>query len=155
MLSSVWALGALAAIPALVAIYLFQRRFRTREVSSLLLWDAIQQASMGGRTREPLRLPLAFWLELAAIALIALAAAGPILPRWSRTRPLVIVLDDSLSMSAGGDDAPRAKAMNFVRDTASRGGHDPVHVVFAGATPQLAGGATLAEKLRGWTCNAA
>ncbi|HEX7832948.1 MAG TPA: hypothetical protein VF787_25065, partial [Thermoanaerobaculia bacterium] len=47
------------------------------------------------------------------------------------------------------------KAMNFVRDTASRGGHDPVHVVFAGATPQLAGGATLAEKLRGWTCNAA
>jgi aerotolerance regulator-like protein len=155
MLSSVWALGALAAIPALVAIYLFQRRFRTREVSSLLLWDAIQQASMGGRTREPLRLPLAFWLELAAIALIALAAAGPILPRWSRTRPLVIVLDDSLSMSAGGDDAPRAKAMKFVRDSASRGGHDPVHVVFAGATPQLAGGATFAEKLRGWTCNAA
>jgi hypothetical protein len=152
MLTSVWALGALAAIPALVAIYLYQRRFRAREVSSLLLWDAIQQASIGGRTREPLRLPLAFWLELLVILLIALAAAGPILPSWSRARPLVIVLDDSLSMTAGGDEAPRRRALDFVKSSASRSAHDPVHVVFAGATPQLAGGASLDEKLRGWTC---
>lgn len=154
MLTSFWALSALAAIPALVAIYLFQRRFRTRDVSSLLLWNAIRQTSAGGRTREPLRLPLAFWLEVLAIALLALAAAGPILPRWSRTRPLVIVLDDSLSMSAGGDDSPRKRALEFVRDSASRTAHNPVHLVFAGATPQLAGGESLDEQLRGWTCSA-
>ena len=37
------ALLALLALPALVAIYFFQRRFRTREVSSLLLsnWNRL------------------------------------------------------------------------------------------------------------------
>lgn len=155
LFTSAWALGALAAIPPLIAIYLYQRRFKTRDVSSLLLWDSIQQASMGGRTRERLRLPLAFWLELIAIALLALAAAGPILPKFARTRPLVIVLDDSLSMLAGGDASPRAKALGLVRDSANGGAHNPVHVVFAGATPQLAGGASIDEKLRGWTCGAA
>ncbi|HVR39687.1 MAG TPA: BatA domain-containing protein, partial [Thermoanaerobaculia bacterium] len=140
VLTSAWPLIALLAIPALVAIYLFQRRFRARDVSSLMLWEAIRQPSMGGRTREPLRLPLTFWLELLAIVLLALAATGPLIPQWSRKRPLVVVLDDSLSMRAGARDRG-AELLSTL---------SPTRVVFAGTTPQLAG----EQPLREWTCGA-
>lgn len=149
LFASPWALAALAAIPLLVAIYFFQRRFRSRDVSSLLLWNAIRDASMGGRTREPIRLPLAFWLELAVIALLALAAAAPFVARWGRSRPLVIVLDDSLSMRAA-----RERASAAIREIAARGDHDPIHVVYAGRSPQLAAGVDLARRLEAWSCAA-
>ena len=70
-LTSPLALIALIGVPALIAIYLFQRRFKTLEVSSLILWDAVKQPSMGGRKRERLRLPLSFWLEALAVVLLA------------------------------------------------------------------------------------
>ena len=154
ILGSPWLLVGLLAVPLLAGIYLFQRRFRSREVASLLLWEAIGEASLGGRTREPLRLPLPFWLELGAIVLLVFGAAGPLVARWRSSRPLVIVLDDSLSMSAGGAQTARARALDLVRDTVTRGDHDPVRVVFAGTTPQLAAGTTLDEQLSGWTCSA-
>jgi len=154
LLGAPWWLLSLIAVPVLLGIYLFQRRFRSREVSSLLLWEAIGEASMGGRTREPLRLPLPFWLELTAIVLIVLGAATPLIARWRTSRPLMIVLDDSLSMSAGGTQPARERALGFVRETAERGGHDPIRVVFAGVTPELASGADLEAQLRGWRCNA-
>lgn len=142
-LTSPFALLALLAVPALVAIYLFQRRFRVREVSSLILWDAIRQPASGGRKRERLQLPLTFWLELLAIALLALAAAGPLLPRWSRSRPLVIVCDDSLSMQAGG---AREKAIAFAKSELAKRKFSPVRIVIAGATPRFE------RDFAQWTC---
>lgn len=142
-LTSPLALIALIAVPALIAIYLFQRRFRTLEVSSLLLWDAVKQPSMGGRRRERLRLPLSFWLEALAVTLLALAAAGPLIARFSRARPLAIVCDDSLSMRG----AARDRALAFVKSELSRRQYAPVRVIFAGQTPQLG-------ELAQWSCNA-
>ncbi|HEX9983585.1 MAG TPA: BatA domain-containing protein [Thermoanaerobaculia bacterium] len=140
------ALLALLGIPVLIAIYFFQRRFRDREVSSLMLWAAIRPPAASGRTRDRVRLPLTFWLELLLIILLALAAAGPLLPSWSRHRPLVVVLDDSLSMQVGARERGRA----FLDRELSNRGYSPVRYVFAGETPQLAG----ETKLDGWTCNA-
>ena len=142
-LTSPLALLALIGVPALIAIYWFQRRFKTLEVSSLILWDAVKQPSMGGRTRERLRLPLPFWLEALAIALLALAAAGPFLARWSRARPLAIVCDDSLSMRGS-----RERAIAFVEAELKRRKYAPVRVIFAGPTPQLG-------ELSQWSCTAA
>lgn len=142
-LTSPLALFALVAVPALVAIYLFQRRFRDVEVSSLVLWDAVRPPSGGGRRREPLRLPLTFWLEAIAVVLLALAAAGPFVARWAKTRPLVIVCDDSLSMRAGARDRARA----FAERETKRRRWSPVRVIFAGATPQIG-------TLEQWTCGA-
>jgi hypothetical protein len=42
------ALIALAAVPALAAIYILRNRFRRRQVSSLLLWRFQVQAKSGG-----------------------------------------------------------------------------------------------------------
>jgi Aerotolerance regulator N-terminal len=143
-LTSPLALVALIGVPVLVAIYLFQRRFRTLEVSSLLLWDAVKQPSMGGRRRERLRLPLSFWLEALAVVLLALAAAGPLIARFSRARPLAIVCDDSLSMRG----AARDRALAFVKAELERRNYAPVRVIFAGQRPQLG-------ELSQWSCNAA
>lgn len=142
-LTSPLALIALIGVPALIAIYIFQRRFRTLEVSSLLLWESIKQPSMGGRKRERLRLPATFWLEALAVALLALAAAGPFLARWSRARPLAIVCDDSLSMRGGAHD----RAMAFVDAELRRRKYAPVRIIFAGQSPQLG-------ELSQWTCSA-
>jgi hypothetical protein len=142
-LTSPFALFALLAVPALVAIYLFQRRLRVREVSSLVLWDAIRQPAVGGRKRERLQLPLTFWLELLAIVLLALAAAGPLLPRWSRSRPIVIVCDDSLSMQAGG---AREKAIAFAKSELAKRRFSPVRILVAGATPRFE------RDFAQWTC---
>ena len=144
-LTSPFALFALLAVPALVTIYLFQRRFRVRDVSSLVLWAAIRQPSVGGRKRERLQLPLTFWLELLAIVLIALAATGPLLPQWSRSRPLVIVCDDSLSMQAG---PAREKAIAFAKGELAKRRFSPVRIVVAGATPRFE------RDFAQWTCTA-
>jgi hypothetical protein len=146
ILTSPLALLALLGVPALVAIYFFQRRFRTLEVSSILLWDAIRQPSMGGRRRERVRFPVSFWLEVLAVVLLALAAAGPLIAMRSRSRPLVIVCDDSLSMR--GTARERAKA--FIETELRRRSYSPVRILFAGPSPQLAGPGQLAE----WSCSA-
>jgi hypothetical protein len=95
------ALFGLLALPALAAIYLLHNRSRPRPVSSLLLWTDARVAPEGGRRFDPPRPPLAFWLELLAVLLLVLAAAGPQVPANPGARPLVVVLDDSFSMLAG------------------------------------------------------
>jgi hypothetical protein len=148
-----WALagGALAAT-ALLAIYFFQRRHREREVSSLLLWAAVRPPSAGGRHREPPRLPLTFWLELLVLALLALAAAAPLLPLTRRARPLVVVLDDSLSMQAS-----REESRGVVEGKLTGGAYAPIRIVLAGGTPRMAGAAAGSQaetlhQLTQWTC---
>ena len=71
------ALMALAAVPALTAIYLLRNRFRRRQVSSLVLWQFQVQSKAGGAKINRLQLPLLFFLELAALILLVVAATGP------------------------------------------------------------------------------
>ncbi len=142
MLTSLAALFGLVSIPLLAVIYLFHRRPQTRQVSSLMLWAALRRPASAGRKREFLRLPLTFWLEALALLLLVLAAAGPMLPRITGTRPLIVILDDSLSMQAGAQQRARESVARLAGD------FDPIRYVLAGATPQLA-------RLDQWTwCNA-
>jgi len=141
VLTAAAALFGLLAIPLLAVIYLFHRRPRTQQVSSLMLWTTLRRPAIGGRKREFLRLPLTFWLEALALLLLVLAAAGPMLPRVTRSRPLIVILDDSLSMQAGA----QRRALDFVQHLG--GDFDPVRFILAGATPQLA-------RLDQWSCNA-
>ena len=92
------ALMAAAALPALAAIYILRNRYRRREVSSLMLWEFAVLSREGGAKVNKLQLPLVFFLELLALALLVTAATGP---RWqlpAHARPLVVILDDSASM---------------------------------------------------------
>ncbi len=153
------AFAGLAALPALAAIYLLHNRARPYVVSSLLLWSDARRTPEGGRTVERLRTPPLFWLELLALLLLILAAAGPHLPAAPGARPLVVVLDDSFSMQAGGFDSPRKRAAAALLEELRWASRRSVRLVLAGERPQLLGdGATRAAEvaplLDAWTCQA-
>src|SRR4051812_19591336 len=95
--------GLAVGVPALLAIYWLRNRFRRRVVSSLMLWADAREARAGGTRLHRLQTPLLFLLELAAVGLLVLAAADPQVRTRQGARPLVVVLDDSFSMLAGGD----------------------------------------------------
>src|SRR5256885_15778308 len=104
------AIAAGTVVVAITAIYLLRNRFRRRAVSSLMLWRDAREAREGGTKVRRLHTPLLFFLELAALALLCIAAADPHVRTRQGARPLVVVLDDSFSMTAGGDDSPRPRA---------------------------------------------
>ncbi len=153
------AFAGLAAIPALVAIYLLHRRFRRVSVSSLMLWLDPRPARQGGTRIERLKTPLLFFLELAALLLLVLAAAEPLLPSAQRARPLVVVLDDSYSMTAGEPDSPRSRARKALEEELARLRRYSIRFVLAGERPQLLGDPSRSagealERLEGWHCRA-
>ncbi len=132
----------LLTVPALLAIYWLRSRSRRRVVSSLMLWMDQRQLKEGGLLIHRLQTPLLFFLELLSILLIVLAAAGPMVRAGEGARPLVVVLDDSFSMLAGGEDSPRHQAEEAVRKELRSAGDSTVRIVLAGETPQMLGEAT-------------
>ncbi len=124
-----------AAIAGLVATYLYRSRFHTKPVSSLMLWRQTSLPNEGGVRRDRLRLPWLFYLELAALAALVLAAAVPMLRRPPR-HTLTVVVDTSASMSARGRDGRRAleRAADALDAALRRSPPAAVRVLAAGAT---------------------
>ncbi len=152
-----WALLALAAMPALAAIYLLRNRSRRQPVSSLMLWMDLTRPREGGRRLERMQVPLLLLLELLALGLLGLASAGPHVRAALRSRPLVIVLDDSFSMRAGGEDSSRARAVRAVEETLRAEPDASVQFILAGSAPQMLGDRTAdlrraGELLARWRC---
>jgi hypothetical protein len=153
-----WMLLGLLGLPALAAIYWLRSRTKLRTVSSLFLWMDQRQPRQGGRIFQRLQTPLTFFLELLAIAAIAVAAAAPSISRSRYARPLILVLDDSYSMQAGGDDSTRRRASQKLADEFRRTDY-VARVILAGAQSRLLGTVVRsADQLQGildqWTCTA-
>jgi hypothetical protein len=127
------ALIALATLPALAAIYILRNRFRRRQVSSLVLWRFHAQSKAGGAKINRLQLPLLFFLELLALALLVVAAAAPQWKLPQSGRPLIVVLDDSFSMR--GEDhgvSSRTRAKSFLENLFHRQPPPSTRVILAG-----------------------
>ncbi len=133
------ALAGLAALPTLAAIYWLRNRFRRQPVSSLMLWADHRQIREGGTRRHRLQTPLVFYLELLALLLLAAAAAGPHVQTAPGTRPLIVVLDDSYSMKAGGDDSSRQRAIAELTKDIRENSYSSVRFLLAGDSPQFLG----------------
>ncbi len=91
---------ALAAVPAVVALHLYRRRYKPTPVAALFLWSAEDLTPAAGRRREPLRRSLSFWCEALAALLLALVFAGPRPLGVGEAQHLVVVLDASASLGA-------------------------------------------------------
>jgi hypothetical protein len=105
-------LAGLMAGGCLVAIYLFRMRYRQYQVSSLMFWLDQFQPITGGRRLEKFRMPFIFLLEMLCIILLCLAAAKPIVQKNEDIQRVIVILDDSVSMRAGGEsESPRAKGL--------------------------------------------
>jgi len=134
---------ALLAVPMVVALHLFRRRFEPRAVSALFLWRVDDREPVAGRKRERLVQSASLWCEIAAALALALCFAGP---RAScvaaKSEHLVVVLDSSASMGAVRDERSTAQAtVELVRkriDSLSRGSR--VTLVRSGPRPALLAG---------------
>lgn len=109
MFAAPLALLALLAIPAIVGLHVFRRRFQPQRVSALFLWADTDRTPLAGRQRETLKSSLSLFAECLAALFLALAFAGL---RGCGDRPgehLVAVLDASASMGARGTNGSCAE----------------------------------------------
>lgn len=130
-----YALTGLAVVAGLVAVYTFRARFRRRPVSSLMLWRQTQRPRLGGAHRDRLRLPPLFYLELAVLAALILAALSPHIRR-PNLGTLTVVFDTSASMSARDENGltPQIRAARALQGTIRQAGHARVRLLLARAT---------------------
>ncbi len=147
----------LLGVPVLVGIYWFRNRHRRYPVSSLMLWLDPTESRAGGTRLHHLQTPLLFFLELLMLVLLVLAAAGPQVRSAQRARPLVVVLDDSYSMLAGGADSARTRAITAIAEEVRHGGRPAVRFVLAGDRPVTLGDPVHSEGeavdlLKEWKC---
>lgn len=154
-----WAFLGLLALPALVVIYWLRMRSRPVVVSSLLLWQEQPEMRTGGLRFEALQTPLLFALEVLAIVLLVLAAASPWWQTSQGSQALVVVLDDSFSMQAGGDKSCRRQAVAALEQELARRRWHSIRLVLAGPTPQALGepvpvAAQVRPLLEQWRCTA-
>ncbi len=133
----------LLALPAILAVHLFRRRFRPRTVSALFLWAAVGADPAAGRRREPLRRSASLLLELLAALLLTLALAGP---RWGgagEPAHIVAIVDGTASMGSVGSDGESAlsKAKDaLVAAVDSLPGNARVTLIRTGPNPEVIAG---------------
>ncbi|MDR1289560.1 MAG: BatA domain-containing protein [Planctomycetaceae bacterium] len=159
MLATPWALLALVGLPVILGIYFFRTRSRRVEVSTLFLWIDHTQAKQGGRQMKRVQLPLLIILELAAIALLSIAAARPMIRLESAGHPTVVILDTSYSMLAGkNNDSSQKRAIDDLRKLLETDIGYPVQFILAGSKPQLVAersmnAAEASAVIDSWHCN--
>jgi hypothetical protein len=147
------------ALPVLVAIYWLRTRHRRQPVSSLMLWLDPNESPQSGTRLDRLRTPLLFFLELLALTLLVLAAADPHVPLRQSVRPLLVVLDDSFSMQAGGEQSPRNQAARALAEELKRRPRPSIRFFLAGENAQALGETAhttpeALDRLRDWRCRA-
>ncbi len=146
MLTTPLALIGLAAVPALLAVYLLRNRVKRRDVSSLMLWVERTRMTHGGARLQRNRLPLLFFLELLILLLLVWAAAGPRMLSRQTTRPLTIVLDNSASMGASGT---MQRLLEPLPELIRKERFAPVQVILAGTEPRWLGSEAVETLLQG------
>lgn len=133
---------ALLAIPAILAIHLFRRRFEPRVVSAVFLWRDHEGVPAAGRTRERLHSTASLWMELAAALLLALALAGFRPFEGGSASHVVVLLDGSFAMNARASGSTlRDRAVEEVRSRLRRlPASSAVTILTSGPTPEVLAG---------------
>lgn len=115
-------LWALAGVPAVLLIHLIQQRRLRVTTSTLFLIEGLAPLSSEGRRIDWLRFSRSLMAQLLCVVLLSAFLCDPHVARRSARQKVVIVLDDSYSMSAFKDARMRevrAAAARLVRSAAS------------------------------------
>jgi hypothetical protein len=143
---------ALFAIPAIVAIHLFRRRFPARPVAGLFLWQLARERPEGGGKITTLPVTTSLILECLAALALALILAGARCTSTNVSRHLVVLVDDSLSMTAvnGRGESARDRSVRRVLSEIDRlGSRGRITLVRSGERPSVfAGPALVATEAR-------
>ncbi len=143
-----WGLLGLLALPAILAIHLFQRRFPPLDVAGLHLWSAEARTQSPGRRREHLPITTTLILELLAALLATAVLARPRIGNFGRAPHLIVVLDNSASMSAVVDGKSfRDAALEQLQRRVDELGRDTViTVMLTGRRPVMLAGPAIPWK---------
>ncbi|MEF2967063.1 VWA domain-containing protein [Paenibacillus sp. M1] len=98
------------ALPAIIIMYLFKRKYVDTAVPSHLLWTRILRNMEANRPWQKLQNRLLLWLQLLAAALLVAALMLPFVwVQGGRQGHTVIIADTSASMSAAAGSEPGGK----------------------------------------------
>ena len=144
----------------LLAVYAYRRRSRRVVVSSLMFFAKSKSTAEGGQKLSKLQTPLLFFIEFLILLLLILAIADPINLQKGRLIPVTIVLDDSISMTAGGRISSRSRAVSYFEQKVFSHELYRITMIRAGAVPQIMGrrdmtGVEAENCLKDWTCESA
>ena len=119
-----------------IALYVLKRKARRTPVPSLLLWKKTEERTRQNRPFQRLRSQLLLWLQLAMVALLALALIRPVTAGGLKGES-VFVFDLSASMQAQANgesrlDEAKKKALSLVD-----GLHDGERVTVLAAGAQV------------------
>lgn len=103
-LANPWGLLGLLALPAIIVLHLYQRRFPALVVAGLHLWADEDHVPTSGRRRDRLPLSASLFLELLAALAATLGLVDLRFGDLGRAIHQIVILDDSASMSAVGAD---------------------------------------------------
>ena len=133
---------ALAAIPAIVAIHLFRRKFPERPVAGLFLWRFAPQNPDSGRRLDTLPISSSLILECLAALALALILAGARLSSSTAGDHLIVLLDDSASMSAGaqGETARDRGVARVLAEIEQLGPRGLITLIRSGERPSVIAG---------------
>ncbi len=138
-----WGLLGLLAVPAILAIHFFHRRYPPLVIAGAHLWGIETEVQTMGRRWDRLPLSASLFLELLAAILLSLLLSQPRLGILGTATHLVVVLDDSASMQAA---SPNGKSFRdlAVEELRKRAGELPggsrVTVILSGPLPQTLAG---------------
>lgn len=130
----------LAALPVILFIHLFQRRFPPLEVGGLHLWLSEDTVKTSGQRRDRIPVTRSLILELIAAILLSLLLAQPQWSNLNRVKHWVFVLDDSASMLGvdGQGISFRDRAIDEMqRRVAESGRNSRLSVILSGTRPVM------------------
>lgn len=161
--ANLWGLAALLAVPLIVVIHMYQRRFPPLVVAGAHLWSSEVRQSLAGRRRENPPVSASLLLELLAALVLALLLADPHAGAAARSTHLVAVIDNSASMQAWSPEAGNKSFREAaIAELEKRAAELPrgsvVSLILTGPRPTLLAGPAVAwrearEKLAGWRPN--
>jgi len=137
-----WGLLGLLAIPAILAIHLFRRRFRPHPVTGLFLYGANVRTVAAGRKRQRLLWRTSLLMELLAALALTWYLSDPHLDDRQQSRHLVVVLDSRWRVGATTPTGSVDTALRTVVGSriATLSPEDRVTLITSGTTATVACG---------------
>ena len=153
-----WGLLGLFAIPTILVIHLFHRKYPPMQIAGLHLWSVDSYVKVAGRKRDRLPITQTLLLELLAALLITLLISQPRFGNIGRVSHWVVILDNSASMSAvpPGEESLRDQALAQLRDRVrEEGTQNRFTVILTGRRPVMLAGPTVSwpqaqQSLENW-----
>ncbi len=153
------ALWAILAAVVLVAIYLFRRQAKEVEVSSLMFFARFRHNAEGGSRLARPQAPLVLLLEIIILSLLVVAAANPKAVTGEKLVPMVVILDDSMSMAVNEPDSPRNAAAEYLQTQVFSRPECRFTLIRTGIQPEIIGrhdmtGIEAGRVIEEWRCRA-